>query len=74
MPSAFFLRTHTPRGKKFKQIALRMKISRHTVHEYVKKLYRHFEVSTRAELMVKCLSHPHSKHHDSPAKPRPAQD
>ncbi|MBX3435776.1 MAG: response regulator transcription factor [Pirellulales bacterium] len=35
-----------------KQIALRLKISRHTVHEYVQRLFERFVVSSRAELLV----------------------
>jgi DNA-binding CsgD family transcriptional regulator len=38
-----------------KQIALRLGISRHTVHEHVKRLHRHFGVSTRAELLSQCF-------------------
>jgi DNA-binding CsgD family transcriptional regulator len=34
-----------------KQIASRMKISQHTVHGYVKSVYRRFNVSSRAELL-----------------------
>jgi DNA-binding CsgD family transcriptional regulator len=36
------------------QAALRLGLSRHTVHEYVTKLYRHFGVARRAELMARC--------------------
>jgi DNA-binding CsgD family transcriptional regulator len=40
-------------GDSEKQIALRLDISRHTVHVYVKNLYRRFEVNSRGELMAK---------------------
>lgn len=36
-----------------KQIASRMDVSRNTVHHYVKILYRHFDVSTRGELLAR---------------------
>ena len=38
-----------------KEIANRLGISRHTVHVYVKALYRRFGVSSRAELLVAVL-------------------
>ncbi|HEX5269748.1 MAG TPA: LuxR C-terminal-related transcriptional regulator [Gemmataceae bacterium] len=41
-------------GDSEKAIALRMGISRHTAHEYVVALYRHFGVNSRAELMSLC--------------------
>jgi DNA-binding CsgD family transcriptional regulator len=40
-------------GDSEKQVALRLGLSRHTVHDYVKALYRHFEVSSRGELMAR---------------------
>jgi DNA-binding CsgD family transcriptional regulator len=36
-----------------KQIAARLGVSRNTVHHYVKALYRHFNVSTRSELLAR---------------------
>lgn len=39
-------------GDAEKQIARKLDISPHTVHVYVKKLYRHFEVSSRGELLA----------------------
>ncbi len=42
-------------GDSEKQVALRLGLSRHTVHEYVKTLYRRFDVSSRAELLAYCL-------------------
>ena len=38
-----------------KQVASRLGISRHTVHVYVKSIYRAFGVSCRSELLVRCL-------------------
>lgn len=43
------------RGDSEKQIASRLGISRHTVHDYVKSLYKRMEVSSRGELLAKCL-------------------
>jgi len=43
------------RGDSEKQIATRLKLSRHTVHDYVKLVYKRLMVSSRAELMAKCL-------------------
>jgi DNA-binding NarL/FixJ family response regulator len=40
-------------GESEKQIAARLELSRHTVHEYVKALYKRFDVSTRAELLAR---------------------
>lgn len=40
------------RGGSEKQIAVQLALSRHTVHEYVTAIYRHFDVSSRAELMA----------------------
>jgi DNA-binding CsgD family transcriptional regulator len=37
-----------------KEVARRMGLSRHTVHEYVGALYRHFRVDSRAALMALC--------------------
>jgi len=41
-------------GRSEKQAAARMGISRHTVDDYVKHLHRHFGVSRRRELLVRC--------------------
>jgi DNA-binding CsgD family transcriptional regulator len=38
-------------GDSEKQVALRLGISRHTAHEHVKRLHRHYGVSSRAELL-----------------------
>jgi len=42
-------------GDSEKQLALRLKISRPTAHEYVTAIYRHFDVSSRPELMAMFL-------------------
>jgi DNA-binding NarL/FixJ family response regulator len=42
-------------GASEKQVALQLGISHHTAHQYVKMLFRRFGVSSRAELMAKCL-------------------
>ena len=39
-------------GQSEKQIARALRLSPHTVHDYVKTLYRDFEVTTRAELLA----------------------
>lgn len=54
-------------GDSEKQIAVYLGISRHTVHVYVKGLYRHFEVSSRGELLARFVSPP-----AFPASARPA--
>ncbi len=43
-------------GDSEKQIAARLKISRHTVHVYVKSLYRRYGVSSRGELTARFIS------------------
>lgn len=42
-------------GDSEKEAALRLGLSRHTVHEYVAELYRRFGVHSRAELLALCL-------------------
>jgi DNA-binding CsgD family transcriptional regulator len=42
-------------GEGEKQIAFKLGLSRHTVHEYIGELYRRFDISSRAELMLKVL-------------------
>ena len=42
-------------GDSEKQTALRLGLSRHTIHEYVTVLYRRFSVRSRAELLALCL-------------------
>jgi DNA-binding CsgD family transcriptional regulator len=41
-----------------KQAAARMGLSRETVHEYVKAVYRHYRVASRAELLTRVLRRP----------------
>ena len=41
-----------------KQIAYQLGLSRHTVHVYIKALYRGFEVSSRGELLAKFIQSP----------------
>lgn len=42
-------------GLSEKVIAFRVGLSRHTVHEHVKAIYRVMLVNSRAELMARCL-------------------
>jgi DNA-binding CsgD family transcriptional regulator len=44
---------HLLTGDSEKQIAAKLSVSRHTVHVYVKGLYRHFGASSRAELLAR---------------------
>lgn len=44
---------HLLNGDSEKQIAAKLALSRHTVHVYVKELYRHFGASSRAELLAR---------------------
>lgn len=43
-------------GRSEKQIAADLKLSPHTVHEYVKALYKRFQVQSRSELLARCLA------------------
>ncbi|MBI1337850.1 MAG: hypothetical protein GC164_12940 [Phycisphaera sp.] len=45
-------------GDSEKQVAYRLGISQHTVHNYVKAIYKHFEVSSRAELLARFIRQP----------------
>ena len=36
-----------------KQVAIRLELSKHTVHDYVKLIYREFEVRSRGELLAR---------------------
>jgi len=47
---------HLLRGDGEKQVAVKLGLSRHTVHEYVKVLYRKLNVCSRAELMAEFVS------------------
>ena len=42
-------------GDSEKEVATKLNLSIHTVHIHVKKLYKRLDVSSRAELMAKCL-------------------
>ncbi|HWL10589.1 MAG TPA: helix-turn-helix transcriptional regulator [Planctomicrobium sp.] len=42
-------------GDSDKQIAFRLELSHHTVNQYVKTIFRHFHVNSRAELMARWL-------------------
>lgn len=44
---------HLLAGRSEKEIAGQLKLSRHTVHVYVKALYRRFNVTSRAELFAR---------------------
>lgn len=44
------------RGRSEKQVADDLHLSPHTVHGYVKALYRHFGVQSRSELLALCLA------------------
>lgn len=46
---------HLLNGDSEKQVAIKMQLSRHTVHVYVKALYKRFDVNSRAELLSRCL-------------------
>ena len=45
-------------GDSEKQIARHLGVSHHTVHVYVKALYRHFDVSSRGELLARFVRQP----------------
>jgi DNA-binding NarL/FixJ family response regulator len=40
-------------GDSEKQVAAKLGLSQHTIHVYVKALYKHFKVATRAELLAR---------------------
>ena len=42
-------------GDSEKQVASKMRLSRHTVHNYTKMLYRRYGVNSRGELLAKFL-------------------
>ena len=44
---------HLLSGSSEKEIAAKLEVSKHTVHVYVKGLYRHFGASSRAELLAR---------------------
>jgi DNA-binding NarL/FixJ family response regulator len=47
-------------GDSEKEIAARLGVSPHTVHVYVKGLYRHFKVASRGELTARFVRRPDS--------------
>jgi DNA-binding NarL/FixJ family response regulator len=47
---------HLLTGDSEKQIASKLEISQHTVHVYVKRLYRHYGVSSRGELLARFVA------------------
>ena len=47
---------HLLRGDSEKQVAQKLSLSKHTVHVYVKALYRRYGVSSRAELLARHLN------------------
>lgn len=47
---------HLLTGDSEKQIALKLKISQHTVHVYVKRLYRHYGANSRGELLARFVA------------------
>jgi len=44
-------------GDSAKQIAYRLELSQHTVRGYIKDIYRRLDVSSRGELLARCLKH-----------------
>jgi DNA-binding CsgD family transcriptional regulator len=42
-------------GDSERQIALKLKISQHTVHVYVRQLYKRFDVNSRGELLARFI-------------------
>jgi DNA-binding CsgD family transcriptional regulator len=50
--------SHLLDGQGEKQVAIQLGLSRHTVHEYVKALYRKLNVSSRGELMAQFVRRP----------------
>jgi DNA-binding CsgD family transcriptional regulator len=59
-------------GDSEKQVALRMGLSRATVHQYVTALYRHYRVASRAELLARVLRRPQTGGTES-AAPSPRE-
>ena len=49
------------RGRTQAQVATRLGLSLNTVHTHVKEIYRHFDVHSRAMLMIRCFRPPRSK-------------
>lgn len=51
---------HLLAGLSEKETASQMQLSRNTVHNYITAIYRRFDVTTRAELLARCLRAPSS--------------
>jgi DNA-binding NarL/FixJ family response regulator len=47
---------HLLTGDSEKQIAAKLGISQHTVHVYVKRLYRHYDVCSRGQLLARFVA------------------
>jgi DNA-binding NarL/FixJ family response regulator len=47
---------HLLEGDAEKQVAMKLDLSPHTVHEYTKHLYRAFDVHSRSELLAQFVS------------------
>ena len=45
-------------GDSEQQVALRLRLTRHTAHQYVKAVYRRLQVSTRGELLARFVKFP----------------
>ena len=43
-------------GDTLKEVAQKLGLSEHTVGDYVKQIYKHFSVSSRAELLAHFIS------------------
>lgn len=56
-------------GKSEKEVASTLGLSPHTIHVYVKALYRHWGVGSRAELLSRVFG---ELLHDRSAEPHPA--
>jgi DNA-binding CsgD family transcriptional regulator len=54
-PRARATLAHLLVGLTEKQVAERLQVSRHTVHVYVKRIYRHYSVNSRGELMARWI-------------------
>lgn len=47
---------HLIGGDSSKQIAAKLNLSIHTIHDHLKTIYRHFDVSSRSELLAKFIT------------------
>jgi PAS domain S-box-containing protein len=60
-------------GRSKKEIAFALHISPHTVHNHVKAVYQAFGVSSRGELLARCLGAVAAEDAHAPIADRPAQ-